>query len=117
MGYLTFYKVTIQPFNQSLYNDLLDGGFCPDNECKWYNYDDDCLTISDHYLNHMIVVQGSGEDAGDIWKNVYMNGKVIWRWKLNAEIPEIPIDLYSRYQSAPGLPIIIEEEVTDTEST
>lgn len=100
MGYLTFYQVTIQPPNQSLHNDLLDSGFCPTDECKWYDYDSDCIDISDRYPNHMIVVQGTGEESGDIWKNVYMNGRKIWEWRLNPKIPEIPIDLFTRhYQS------------------
>lgn len=108
MGYLTFYQITIQPYNQSLYTDLLDRGFCPDEECRWYDYNEDCLIVSNHYPNHMIIVQGSGDDTTDVWKNVYMNGNLIWHWKL--EIPEIPIDLYSRFHTPTGLAVIIEEE-------
>lgn len=42
---------------------------------KWYDNEKDCLEVSKKFPDQVIVVQGEGEEAGDIWMAYYKNGK------------------------------------------
>lgn len=97
MGYLTWYTVNIEPANEELYSHLVHCGYCEHDQCKWYSYRDDCLYYSLHYPNHLIIVQGTGEESGDMWKKAFMNGQIVWKWKLEVAIPDVPKDLYGMY--------------------
>ncbi len=42
---------------------------------KWYEHKEHCLEVSKKFPDQVIVVQGKGEEAGDIWMAYYKNGK------------------------------------------
>lgn len=44
-------------------------------DAKWYDYHKDMLSLSSKFPNEVFVLEGNGEDADDIWKNYYQNGK------------------------------------------
>lgn len=44
--------------------------------CKWYDYNEELAKFSKKYPNWLFILSGEGEEAGDIWKNYYLNGKV-----------------------------------------
>ena len=43
---------------------------------KWYEYDENMKTISKKYPETIFILEGEGEESGDIWKRYYLNGKV-----------------------------------------
>lgn len=44
--------------------------------CKWYDYNEEMAEFSKKYPNWLFTLSGTGEEAGDIWKRYYLNGKV-----------------------------------------
>lgn len=46
------------------------------DSCKWYEHDDDMLRFSKLYPDATFVLSGEGEEAGDVWKTYYKNGKM-----------------------------------------
>lgn len=71
---------------------------------KWYEHEDDLLTLSKEFPHLAFTLEGQGEDAGDIWKKYLLNGKVqvcnSWRYprcalrrqERQAEITVAPFD-------------------------
>lgn len=43
--------------------------------CKWYKSSDDMKTMSSQFKDILFELRGEGEEAGDIWKAYYLNGK------------------------------------------
>jgi hypothetical protein len=51
-------------------------GFDPfSDDCKWYDHDKDMREISKKYPETIFILEGEGEESGDIWKKYYLNGK------------------------------------------
>ena len=50
----------------------LDG----DDECKWYDNEDDMLLLSKEFPDVLFKLHGEGEDNEDIWDKYFMNGKM-----------------------------------------
>ena len=79
MGYYTVYELA------SSDNDIMEEvkekivkmyGRSPfEDECKWYEHDEHMLEISKQYPNVVFELYGEGEEAGDLWKKYYKNGK------------------------------------------
>ena len=52
-----------------------DGWLHASNEMKWYKHHEDMLELSTHFPNVVLVLQGVGEKAGDMWVAYYRNGQ------------------------------------------
>ena len=51
-------------------------GFNPfEDSCKWYDHDKQMREISKKYPETIFILEGEGEESGDIWKKYYLNGK------------------------------------------
>ena len=51
-------------------------GFDPfADSCKWYEHDKHMRDISRMYPETIFILEGEGEESGDIWKKYYLNGK------------------------------------------
>jgi hypothetical protein len=71
MGYYTKDEET--PSGYGKYNSFFFGG---DNEsCKWYNHDDDMITLSKQFPTVLFILKGEGEESGDLWIAYYQDGK------------------------------------------
>jgi hypothetical protein len=44
-------------------------------DAKWYDHHDHMLKISTDYPDLIFTLKGEGEEAGDLWKKYYKNGK------------------------------------------
>jgi hypothetical protein len=44
--------------------------------CKWYEHDDELKEFSKNYPNWLFTLEGKGEEAGDLWKKYFVNGKM-----------------------------------------
>jgi hypothetical protein len=58
------------------------------DECSWYEHEEDLLKISKDYPEVVFIIDGKGEDSGDIWREFYLNGKLVHRWTPAIEPPE-----------------------------
>lgn len=45
------------------------------DSCKWYDYQEDMKTMSATFPSILFLLEGKGEEAGDVWKEYYLNGK------------------------------------------
>jgi hypothetical protein len=51
-----------------------DGG--PYESCKWYEHEEQLRKFSTKYPNWLFTLEGKGEEAGDLWKKYFVNGKM-----------------------------------------
>ena len=111
MGYSTLYKLhTIPALAYSEINDLLkyfDGeALEPDpfavlaepevlfgDSCKWYEHNDDMKKVSKKHPDVVFILDGEGEESGDVWRKFYKNGKVAV-WRPHIEPPEYTPDVF-----------------------
>lgn len=90
MGYPTNHKLTIvenrtDESQESLVQrleDRLEDTYCFSEgvgkwgEARtWYSIDEDMRKISKEFKDVLILIDGEGEGAGDIWKRYFLNGK------------------------------------------
>lgn len=45
------------------------------DECKWYEHDKHMREVSKNNPGTIFILEGEGEESGDIWKKYYLNGK------------------------------------------
>lgn len=62
---------------------LLAGG----EEYKWYDHDVEMKKISKKHKDIVFILDGEGEESGDIWRTFYLNGKMT-TWRPTIEPPE-----------------------------
>jgi hypothetical protein len=43
---------------------------------KWYDHEQELLSISKKYTNVLLILSGEGEEPGDLWKKYFWNGTV-----------------------------------------
>lgn len=55
--------------------------------CKWYEHDDDMLKASLEHNDVVFILDGEGEESGDVWRAFYLNGKK-WTWSVEVDPPE-----------------------------
>jgi len=55
-----------------------DNSWSTGNPVKWYSWKRDLVSVSTEYSNTLFIVEGAGEDSGDIWK--------AWGYKGDIEI-------------------------------
>lgn len=68
-------KYHTKPMNREILVEELD--YDPfDSPCKWYSHEVDMLNVSAKHPNTIFVLEGYGENAGDIWRHYYCNGKM-----------------------------------------
>lgn len=96
MGYQTTYSLSIHPAEAR--EPFLEAvrrvaGYDPFAEsCKWYEHEKHCLEASLQAAAY-VVLDGEGEDAGDIWRKAYVCGRNVWGWKLDPKRPDVPADV------------------------
>lgn len=83
MGYYTDYTLTVtpnmewEPIHEEL--EYLTGYKWKDDlslsSVKWYSHHKQMLEFSKKFPSHLFILNGEGEETGDIWRNYYKNGK------------------------------------------
>lgn len=86
IGYYTRFKLTVTgetdidvigEFRNE--NDYAEGALDENGrsagECKWYDCKEDVLELSKKHPNILFLLEGEGEEAGDVWRLYARNGK------------------------------------------
>lgn len=79
MGYYTRFEISTQPASDEVVDavkEISGYQYVFDDECKWYDHEDNCKTVSKMYPEVLIELSGEGEESGDIWKKYFLNGKM-----------------------------------------
>ncbi len=81
MGYNTQFNVTIHPENKIIRAIIAEDdtfyALGSDGESyKWYGHEDDMRKLSQTYPEHVFELSGEGENAGDMWRKYFKNGKM-----------------------------------------
>lgn len=92
MGYYTDYEIDIKKHNSEIdvhdekfvkivvnrLNEISDYEFDEDltqYHVKWYNWEEDMRRLSSEFPSVLFVVNGIGEEDGDIWRAYITDGK------------------------------------------
>ena len=54
---------------------------------KWYDHKSDMLKLSIQYSKYLFILDGNGEESGDIWREFYWNG-LFYRWDADIQRPD-----------------------------
>lgn len=61
------------PYDQVYYAVGSDGG--GSDSCKWYEHKGHMIDVSQEFPSILFLLEGEGEEFGDIWREYYKNGK------------------------------------------
>ena len=61
-----------------------------EENCKWYDHDSDLKEFSKKYPTWLFTLSGEGEEAGDMWRKYYLNGRC---QEAKAQINYSPFDM------------------------
>ena len=67
---------------------------------KWYDHDEDMVKLSLRFPNYTFILEGEGEEIGDLWRTIYHDGqlerlnvKIIYE-KPQSDFAKIVYDIY-----------------------
>lgn len=81
MGYYTHYSVSIDGYTgdkdpEEFVGEETAYGNPFEDECKWYDHEEDMKKISEKYPDMVFHLHGEGEESGDLWDKHFKNGKM-----------------------------------------
>jgi len=88
MGYYTDYDLSVSFSNDSVLKRIVDEELIDENfnytdgdselclHSKWYDHKKDMLRISAMFPGVLFTLSGEGEEAGDMWREYYRDGKM-----------------------------------------
>ncbi len=85
MGYYTHFQLSALPRSvdvDELFNETVEYCGCYDGRVnhgegmKWYSHDHDMVALSKKYPTVVFILDGEGEEAGDLWRKFYVNGEI-----------------------------------------
>ena len=84
MGYSTTYTLSttqgydnqeeIEDFLQEISGYPIEFGW--NDSCKWYDHEKHMKLLSRIYTETTFLLEGEGEESGDIWRKYFKNGKM-----------------------------------------
>lgn len=78
MGYITSYDISATPGLPEVQIALEESDFAYalEDSCKWYEHERDMREFSKKFPDVLFKLYGEGEEAGDIWRKYFKNGKM-----------------------------------------
>lgn len=60
------------------FNNDYDGfyGLMSEEDCKWYDHEDAMKILSQKFKQFVFLLNGEGEESGDVWRKYFYNGHV-----------------------------------------
>ena len=94
MGYYTDYSIKTQPALPDVeiaYGDSTDRrGELQLSSVKWYEHESDMVALSKEHPDVLFIVDGSGEEHGDVWRKYFKRG-LVQKWNMTPSTPD-PFD-------------------------
>jgi hypothetical protein len=75
-------------------NDEFMFGWDYPDACSWYFWMEDMVMISKAFPTVLFEITGAGEEAGDLWRAHFLNGRYC---KQHAVFPDFSTDLLEKY--------------------
>lgn len=92
MGYYTRYELDTSDSesesHEAAIGKMIDY-FPFEDDTKWYDHEEDMVKYSRNYPEVVFRLDGTGEEAGDVWVKWFKNGEV-QSWRLAVEKPVCP---------------------------
>jgi hypothetical protein len=76
-----YWELTIHPDKKGMY-------WFGQDECRWDEHQEELEAASAKHRDIVFILDGEGSEAGDIWREFYLNGKLIHQWRPNITPPE-----------------------------
>jgi hypothetical protein len=89
MGYYTRFELTVISGSDGITDykkeieTIVDYDYLFSDEVKWYDHEKDMKKYSESHPKVLFLLEGEGEEPGDIWKAYFQNGKM---FKTKAEL-------------------------------
>lgn len=90
----------LHEINPGYFDDDFDLKTLSDDSLKWYDHDEDMVKLSLRFPDYTFILEGEGEDNGDLWRAVYHNGqleclnvKIVYE-KPHSDFAKIVYDIY-----------------------
>jgi hypothetical protein len=65
---------------------------------KWYDHHEELIDVSKHYNDIIFILDGEGEETGDIWRKFYLNGRH-HIWTVDIKRPEVNDEILEKLRS------------------
>lgn len=62
--------------HSDIYYGIEPDGSTTGESVKWYDYDKDMAKLSRLFPDYLFMLEGDGEESGDVWKAYFLNGKM-----------------------------------------
>ena len=90
----------LHEINPYYFEDDFDLKTLPYDSWKWYDHDEDIVKLSLRFPNYTFILEGEGEENGDLWRTIYHNGqlerlnvKIVYE-KPHSNFAKIVYDIY-----------------------
>ena len=90
----------LHEINPYYFEDDFDLKTLFNDSCKWYDHDEDMIELSLRFPNYTFILEGEGEETGDLWRTIYHNGqleclnvKIVYE-KPHSDFAKIVYDIY-----------------------
>ena len=103
MGYYTQLELETHPYKPLGLDYLLKKHDLENKfgeECKWYDYESDMIFLSREMSDTLFILTGSGEDPNDMWRQAFFNGKIVWDWSFQSQMPQPPDEVFALVDKA-----------------
>ena len=91
----------LHEINPYYFEDDFDLKTLFDDSCKWYDHDEDMVKLSLRFPDYTFILEGEGEENGDLWRTIYHDGqleclnvKIVYE-KPHSNFAKIVYDIYN----------------------
>lgn len=91
---------TLHEINPDYFDDDFDLKTLSDDVLKWYDHDEDMIKLSLCFPDYIFILEGEGEENGDLWRTIYHDGqlerlnvKIVYE-KPHSDFAKIVYDIY-----------------------
>ena len=90
----------LHEINPGYFDDDFDLKTLPYDSWKWYEHDEDMVKLSIRFPDYTFILEGEGEENGDLWRTIYHDGqlerlnvKIVYE-KPRSDFAKIVYDIY-----------------------
>lgn len=82
MGYFTRYYLETEPADDEIFELLFvsnpDAKYAlsANDRSQWYDHEQQIREFSKEFPDTLFILEGEGDDSGDIWRKYFKNGKM-----------------------------------------